>query len=423
MHFDLVSAEFKRDPYPTVTRMRECGAVVRGKLPLIGPVWLVTTHRAVTELLQDHTTFVRDPANAGKRTIAGFQRWMPRRFLSLANNMLGRDEPEHRRLRSLVEQAFLRHSVERMRGRIEMLADRFLDEAAGQAGPGNGVDLVTHFARPFPLAVICELLGLPEADRPRFTRWGGRLSAMASPWGLLRAVSGIRKLDQYLRRQTRILRRERRAGLLSALVEAEEAGEKLSEDELVAMAFLLLMAGHETTVHLISGGVLALLQCPDERRRLVEDWSRIGTAVEEVLRYVSPVELTKPRYASRDVTWHGQAIRRGENVLGVLAAANRDPARFVQPDRFDITREPNPHLSFGTGIHVCLGLKLARAEAQIALQKLFTRFPDLKLAVPGDEVQWRGRLGLRVLRALPVRLGDDGSAPRAMPQAGHRQRP
>jgi cytochrome P450 len=403
--YDLLSSEFKRNPLPTFARMRQNGPVVRAKLPLIGPVWLVTTYEAVSRMLRDQETFVRDPANAGKRYMARFQRWMPRRFVALANNMLGRDEPDHRRLRSLVEQAFLRHSVEEMRGRIQTLADEFLDEVARRATRQDGVDLIEHCARPLPLAVICEMLGLPPEDRPRFIRWGRRLTTMSSALGLLKAVPGIWKLHKYLRRQFQICRKQPRAGLMSALVEAEEEGDKLNEEELLAMAFLLLMAGHETTVHLISSGALALLESPQEKAKLMADWSKVAAAVEEVLRYMSPAEFTKPRLASKDVELYGQRLARGDYVLGMLAAANHDPDQFDHPERFDIDRHPNPHLSFGTGIHVCLGLKLARVEAQIALQRLFTRFPQLELAIPSRETQWSRRLGLRALAALPVRLG------------------
>ncbi len=403
--YDLLSSEVKRNPLPTFARMRQSGPLVRVKLPLIGPAWLATTYEAVSRMLRDQETYVRDPTNAGKRYMARFQRWMPRRFVALASNMLGRDEPDHRRLRSLVEQAFLRHSVEGMRGRVQTLADEFLDELAIQAARHDDVDLIEHFARPFPLAVICEMLGLPSEDRPRFIRWGRRLTTMSSAFGLLKAFPGIWKLHNYLRRQFQICRKEPRAGLMSALVEAEEEGDKLNEEELLAMTFLLLLAGHETTVHLISSGVFALLESPEEKAKLLADWSKVAAAVEEVLRYMSPAEFTKPRLASKDVELYGQRLARGEYVLGMLAAANHDPDQFEHPERFDIDRDPNPHLSFGTGIHVCLGLKLARVEAQIALQSLFTRYPNLEPSIPCRETQWSRRLGIRALAALPVRLG------------------
>lgn len=403
---DLTTQAFKRNPFPTFAQLRETGPLVRTKLPLVGEVWLATTYNSVCQVLRDQSNFVLEPQNAGKKHIAGMQWWMPRMFRILAKNMLTSDEPNHRRLRGLVEQAFLRQSVEAMRDRISSLADRYLDQMEQKAEENNGtVDLNRFFARPFPLVVICELLGLPEEDQPRFSRWAGRLTKAGSLFGILAALPGIWRLLRYFRRQFRECRQAPRPGLISALVEAEDQGDRLSEDELLAMAFLLLLAGHETTVYLISGGILALSEHDGQRAELISDWSRVESAVEETLRYVSPVQMTKPRIASRDVELHGQTIKRGENVIALLASANCDPEQFEEPERFEITRHPNHHVAFGTGIHVCLGLKLARAEAAIAFEKLFTRFPRLKLAVAPSDLQWLPRFGLRAVASLPVQLG------------------
>jgi cytochrome P450 len=191
-------------------------------------------------------------------------------------------------------------------------------------------------------------------------------------------------------------------------VTAEQAGDRLDEDELLATTFLLMFAGHETTVHLISSGVLALLDHPDQKAKLTADWSKAGSAVDEAIRFVSPVQMTKPRYASRDLDLHGRSIRRGDVFVPLLAAANSDPARFDHPERFDISRHPNPHLGFGTGIHVCLGMKLARTEAEIAFERIFTRFPDLALSVPSSELAWTKKIGMRSLYALPMIPGESG---------------
>jgi cytochrome P450 len=199
-------------------------------------------------------------------------------------------------------------------------------------------------------------------------------------------------------------RKHPQPGMISALVEAEQDGHKLSEDELLAMVFLLLLAGHETTVHLISGGVLALLEHDEQRARLTADWSHIGSTVDEVMRYVSPVQMTKPRYARRDLELHGQKIARGEYAIALLASANCDPAEFTEPETFDILRRPNHHVGFGGGIHICLGLKLAKAEAAIAYERLWMRFPELALAVPSDQLRWVERIGMSALRELPLQL-------------------
>lgn len=401
--FDLVSREFNQDPFPTFARLRACGPLVQTRLPLIGKVWMTTTYAAAKDVLRDDKTFVRDPRNAGGKRMAGLPWWLPRIVGALAANMLGRDEPDHRRLRTLVEDAFQRRSVEGMRPRIVALADQALDNWERAAANNNGsADFIAHCARPFPLAVICELLGLPEQDRPKFTRWAARLTRIGSVFGILAALPGLAKLRSYLQREFQSCRERPRPGLISELVAAEQAHDRLNDDELLAMVFLLLLAGHETTVHLIGSGVVALLDHPDQKARLPADWGLAGSAVDEVLRFMSPVQFTKPRYASRDLALHGRSIRRGEFILPLLAAANCDPDHFSNPETFDISRDPNPHMSFGTGIHVCLGSKLARTEAEIAFERVFRRFPDLALACPRSELQWIRRIGLRAPSTLPI---------------------
>jgi cytochrome P450 len=287
-----------------------------------------------------------------------------------------------------------------MRPRITAICDGLLDRMAG-AGP---VDLMEALARPLPLTVICELLGLPEEDRPRFRQSVKAVMSVTSLWGIFRFLPSLFRLVGYFRRHFEQCRKHPRPGLMTALVQAEQDGDRLSEDELLAMAFLLLVAGHETTVHLIGGGTLALLTAPEQKARLRADWSLLPAAVEELLRFVCPVQLTKPRYLSRDLEFHGQSLRRGEILIPMLASANADPARFDRPERLDISRSPNPHVAFGSGGHFCLGAQLARVEAQVVLEKLFTRFPNLSLAVPDSRLKYTGRLGIRALTALPVRL-------------------
>jgi cytochrome P450 len=396
VNIDLTSQAFMRDPLPSLARLLKAGPVVRVKLPLLGKTWLATSYDAVSESLKDSKTFVRNPKNAGKARMPFVPWWLPRTLRALSENMLSHDDPHHRRLRKLVDQAFNRQSVEGMRERIGAICDSLLDHMAGP------VDLMESLARPLPLAVICELLGLPEDDRPNFRKWVKALMSIKSVFGLIGLVPGLFRLTRYLRRHFAQCRREPRPGLLTALVEAEEDGDRLSENELLAMAFLLLLAGHETTVHLIGGGVLALLENPEQKARLLGDWSLAPSAVEELLRFVAPVQIAKPRYVHQDIVFHGQALQRGEALIPLLAAANVDPEQFTSPEKMDITRSPNPQLTFGTGMHVCLGAQLARVETQVAIQKLFTRFPAL--ALTGRPLRYTGRLGLRALEALPVRL-------------------
>jgi cytochrome P450 len=333
-------------------------------------------------------------------------RWLPQNLKPLATSMLLRDPPDHRRLRGLVDQAFQRQSVEGLHPRLEVLADQALDHLAEQAARSPaGVDLLVHFARPFPLAVICEMLGLPPEDRPKFTRWAARFFGSNNVpgilWGLL---TGVGQMMRYIREEFRRQTRQPRGGLMSALIEAEEAGDRLSEDELVAMVFLLLLAGHETTLHQIACSVLTLLDHPQQLAELMADWSLADSAAQELLRYVSLAQITKPRYAREDTEFCGQSMRRGQMIFGCLATANSDPSVFDHPERLDIHRQPNRHVAFGAGIHVCLGAKLARVETAIALQRLFTRFPRLQLAVPRSQIRFSSRFGSRALVTLPVKL-------------------
>ena len=400
LSFDLVSQSYKRDPFPTYLRMHTEAPVSRAKIPFIGEAWIVSTYSDVVTVLKDKQRFVNDPVNAGRSQRAGIAWWMPRLLRTLTDHMLGSDEPNHRRLRSLVDKAFGRRGIESMRPRIEAIAD----ELIGRMADKDDVNLVADYARPLPLTVICELLGLPHEDRPKFTKWVESMTQAPSALGIMRSFPALFQMSRYLRRQFELRRAEPRDDLITALVEAEDAGDQLSEEELLSMVFLLLVAGHETTVHLIGSGALALMQHSDQRDKLASDWSLVGPAVEELLRYSSPVEFATVRYATEDLSMGGQMVRRGDFVLPALGAANCDPRQFDRPALLDITRQPNNHVALGTGIHFCLGQQLARLEAQIAFEHLFKRFPDMKPNVSAEQIEWRGTLGLRGLASLPVSL-------------------
>jgi cytochrome P450 len=367
--FDLRSPEFKRNPYPTLAKMIAQGPLLRVKYPFIGPVWMTTTYEACNELLRDRQNFVRDARSAGLKKGENLPWWMPPSFKAMAVGMINRDEPDHRRLRNLVEQAFLRRNIEGLRPRLERIAGEMIDDlAAAFDRDGRPVDLVEGLARPFPLAVICELLGLPQADRPRFVKHAQALTNNPSWLGLARLLYGLKQLLRYVREQVQRARSNPHEGLISALCAAEEQGDRLTEDEMTAMILLLLFAGHITTVHLIGAGIFTLFEYPAQKQALLADWSLAEGAIHEMLRYISPVQTTKPMMPVRDMRWRGQDLKRGENVVAFLAAANVDPLQFPEPERFDIRRQPNPHLAFGAGPHICLGLKLAVAETEIALR-------------------------------------------------------
>jgi cytochrome P450 PksS len=399
--FDILSPAFHSDPFPTLDRMRAEGPVVRITVPLLGRIWFAVSYDACATLLKDHESFARDPANAGSRTQARILRFLPRTIGLLALNMIGKDDPEHRRLRGLVDQAFQRRTIEAVKPTIRDIADRLLDKLNGR----TQADLMSEFCRDLPLSVICAMLGLPEQDHDRFKKWLGGLKDTADIGAVIRAIPGVIRVLRYLRRTSRPGGGALPDGLVAALREVETDGHKLTEDELVSMIFLLFGAGQETTTHLISGGLLALLSHEDQLRRLQNDTSLMPSCVEECLRYVSPVQMTKPRFATHDVVWQERQFCRGDMFAGFLAAANCDPDKFrIDPHRFDITRHPNPHLSFGTGVHFCLGFQLARAEAAIAFERIIARFPDMRLAIEAQKVEWRRRLGIRALTQLPVRL-------------------
>jgi len=403
---DFTSEAFFRDPPKAIAALRASGAVVATRFPLVGDVWITTTHDATAQVLKDSTHFTLRRED-GK--VAGLRWWMPKLVTTIANNMLTMDEPDHTRLRNIVDEAFRRRAIVAMEPRIRAIADGLAGELFANGCPA---DLVRHYARILPLAVISELLGLPAADRPRFIAWANTMSTLTNVVGFFRMMFAFRRMRSYLERQLQAARVQGGEGLIAELVQVEREGGQITPDEMVSMVFLLLAAGSETTTHLISGSVYELLRNPDLRDWLEQDWSRAGLAVEEFLRFVSPVQFSKPRYVRRDIELAGVQLKKGDRVMVMLAAANMDPAVHDQPERLDLGRKPNRHMSFGTGIHFCLGYQLARIEATCALQALFTRWPRLGLAVDESEIHWRKRPGIRMIAKLPV-IADAGERRRS----------
>lgn len=396
LKFDFTSQDFLRDPAPAIARLRAAGPVVEIRFPIVGKVWITTTQEAAGRVLKDNETFTL--RKDGK--VAGMRWWMPGLFRSLTSNMLTTDEPDHTRLRSIVDEAFRRRAILEMEPRILAIADEL---AAQLFGKGMPADLVQRYARIVPLSVICELLGLPASDRPRFMAWAGNLTDVRSTLGFLwRMMYGVGAIRRYLVEHLELARAGGGEGLIAELVRVEKEGRKLSRDETVATVFLLLFAGHETTTHLISGSVFELLKNPGLRDWIEEDWRRADLGVEEFLRFVSPVQFSKPRFVRQDLELCGVQLRRGDRIMAMITAANYDPAANEHPEKLDLERHPNKHIAFGTGIHFCLGHQLARIEARCALKALFTRWPELALGVPASEIRWRGQPGLRAIRVLPV---------------------
>jgi cytochrome P450 len=393
LRMDFTSQDFFRDPIAAVKRLRAAGPVVEVRLPIIGRVWMTTTQEMASRVLKDSQVFtVRNDDGA----VVGLRWWMPRIFRV---NMLAVEGPDHTRLREIVEEAFRRRAVLDMEPRIRAIADELAGDLFAQGSP---VDLVSRYARMLPLSVICELLGLPLADRPKFMAWAGRAMASAPVRDLLRVAPSLVAMKGYLEQQLEHARKVGGEGLIAELVRVEKEGARLSRDEMVAMVFLLLVGGHESTTHLISGSVFELAKNPGLRDWLAQDWSRANLAVEEFLRYVSPVPLSKPRFVRQDMDLDGVRLKRGDKIMAMLVAANLDPAANEASEKLDLERRPNHHMAFGTGIHFCLGHLLARLEAKCALEALYRRWPKLELAVQPGQIRWRNRPGLRAIISLPV---------------------
>lgn len=396
VRLDFTSEAFFRDPPKAIATLRMSGPVVATRFPLVGDVWITTSHDATAQVLKDGATFTLRKEDGD---VAGLRWWMPRFVRTIANNMLTMDEPDHTRLRSIVDEAFRRRAIVAMEPRIRAIADGLAGELFAHEDPA---DLVQRYARILPLAVISELLGLPLADRPKFIAWANAISSLTNVVSFFRLLLAFRKMRAYLAHQLQIARAQGGEGLIAELIQVEREGGQITPDEMISMVFLLLGAGSETTTHLISGSVYELLRSPGLRDWLEQDWSRVGLAVEEFLRFVSPVQFSKPRYVRQDVEVEGVRLKKGDRVMVMLAAANMDPAMHDRPENLDLERKPNRHISFGTGIHFCLGHQLARIEAACALQTLFMRWPKLGLAVDPAQVHWRRRPGLRAIARLPV---------------------
>jgi cytochrome P450 PksS len=385
---ELARPSFKANPYPFYARLRATNPVCPTKL-LGQRTWLITRYDDAFMVLKDER-FVKD--------------WLPRtRWLhkvsgGLTRHMLNQDGPDHTRLRTLVHKAFTPSLVERLRERVQTACDGLLDDLTTH----GRMDLMSGYALPLPLTIIAELLGIPGKDHSRLHRLTRSSLSASNLLGVLRALPDQRLTIRRLRQLIAERRREPRDDLITTLVQAEEAGDKLSEHELVATIFLLLIAGYETTVNLIGNGALALLEHPEQREQLARNPALAGSAIEEALRYTSPLDLASQRFAREDVIIRDTAIAQGDVVAVVIGSANHDEAQFPNPETFDITREPNKHLAFGQGLHFCIGAPLARMEGQIALTTLFRRFPDLRLGQAAETLRWRKSLIVRGLEALPV---------------------
>ncbi len=392
--FNPMDPEFLADPYPTYHRLRAEDPVHHSPLGF----WVLTRYEDVSAVLRD-PRFIKEPLAA--LVAARFGAEVPR---GVGLSMLDRDPPDHTRLRGLVSKAFTPRVVEGLRPRMQQIVDGLIARAQSV----GSMDLIEEFAYPIPVNVICEMMGVPVKDHERFKGWSldiarGLDSIWLPPDSEVprRSAAARHAISDYFRELIAERRASPRGDLLSALIAAEEADDKLNEEELLATCILILIAGHETTVNLIGNGVLALLRHPDELRRLRQTPGLITNAVEELLRFDGPVQRTA-RVAGDDAMIGGRTIRKGDMVMPFIGAADRDPAHFPDPDRLDLSRGDNRHIAFGWGIHFCLGAPLARVEGQIAIDTLVRRLPRLELVTESPE--YRQSLTLRGLKTLPVKF-------------------
>ena len=379
-----------QDPYPAYAGLREKSQAHRSRLM---NAWIFGRHRDVELVLRDWQRFSSDSRKAkipGKRTV------MPDPGTP---SMLSLDPPDHRRLRGLVSKAFTPRAVNALEPHIRSLMHELLDGIDDL----SGFDLMEAVARPLPVIVIAEMLGVPVEDRPRFRNWSDRRARILEPTISAEeradAVLAGGDLDAYFAPLIEERRADPQDDILSGLVQAEEQGDRLDEPEMTALLRLLLVAGNETTVNLIGNGMLALLRHPEQLQRLREDPSLIPSAVEELLRYDSPVQLDLRRIVE-DCEVNGFPVKRGEDMVLLIGSANRDPEQFEDPDRLDVGREGNSHISFGRGIHACIGAPLARLEGRIAIEVLLERFSSIRLS--GPPARFRPSVVLRGLESLPV---------------------
>ena len=381
--------------------MTNCAAQRRFFWHEASQLWFFTTHADVERLLRDRR-FGRSILHILSREEIGLppERSDLEPFTKLgAHSMFDKEPPDHTRLKALVHKVFTPRRVEQLRGQIQAITDDLLDRAEAQ----GQFDLLADFATPLPVTVIAELLGVPESDRHWLRPWSQAIVAMYeldhTPAQEQAAVQASLEFADYLRHLAQVRRDDPRDDLITALVLVEEAGDRLTEDELISTCVLLLNAGHEATVNVIGNGMLALLHHPHQLERLRSDLSLVNSTVEEMMRYDTPLQLFR-RWVLEDVIYEGVELQQGMEIGLMFGAANRDPAVFDQPDTFDITRQPNPHIAFGGGVHYCLGAPLARLELQIAVKTLIERFPALR--IDGPDPVYRPAYVIRGLQSFPV---------------------
>lgn len=398
---DLRSEEVQNDPFAVYKRLRQHQPIQPVTGTVLGDGLLATRYEDVQTILKDKR-FCNDRRRAGHAMEWTEAWWAPQMVKSFMESMSSVDDPDHSRLRGLAHQAFTPRRVRDIESRLESLCHELLDNATEQ----DTFDLVESYALPVPMTIISEMMGVPHKDRANFRKWSSDFLSTNSS-NLLDLLNQARNgfsMYRYFKKLIKSKRENPQDDLTTALVEARFEDEQLSESELVVMLFVLLMAGHETTVNLISTGTFAFLTHPEELEKLKANPDLMETGIEEILRWAGPSHVPAPRYTLEDVELSGVRIPAGTRIYPALASANRDEDAFDNPDTFDITRQPkNKHVALGMGAHYCLGAPLARLEASTALHILFERCPDLQLAARPDGLPWSNSILVRGITELPVR--------------------
>lgn len=394
---NLASAQFKEDAYEIYKESRKVQPILFVNKTELGAEWLITRYEDALPLLKDNR-LKKDWTNV-------FSQDTKNMYLSVDNSdhltthMLNSDPPNHSRLRSLVQKAFTPKMIAQLDGRIQRIADDLISDIERK----GTLNLVDDYSFPLPIIVISEMLGIPKEDQEKFRIWSHAVIASPeTPEEIKETDKQLSEFITYLQYLVDMKRKEPKEDLVSALIVAESEGHKLSARELYSMIMLLIVAGHETTVNLITNTVLALLENPNQLQLLKDNPKLIDSAIEEGLRYYSPVEVTTARWAAEPFQIHEQTIQKGDMVVIALASANRDETVFENPEVFDITRENNRHIAFGHGSHFCLGAPLARLEAKIAITTLFNLMPELQIKGDRKDIKWQGNYLMRSLEELPL---------------------
>lgn len=385
---------FIRNPYPAYKEARESEPVYRFPMPNGQYAWIVTRYDDAVEVLNDARLVTNPPYLSDTDRPVG-----PPHQEIISRNLLSVNPSDHRRLRRLIQKAFTPRMIERLRGRIQQIADELLDRVQNK----GAMNLIEDFAFPLPIIVICEMLGVPIEDQDRFREWSNTImEGVNDPRFAQQSEEVMIAFVDYLKELIASRRQDLKEDLISDLIAVEDEGDVLSEQELYALVFVLIIAGHETTVNLIGNGVLALLEHSDQKEKLLGRPELILPAIEEILRYNGPAEVSNVRWATEDVEIRGKRIRKGEMLFVSFSSANRDPEQFPEPDSLDITREANQHIAFGKGVHYCLGAPLARLEGEIALGTLLRRMPNIRLSATANDLEWRAGMIIRGVKEIPV---------------------